>query len=44
MNGLRVTKNVIAEKKGLGRVGNKKKFPDTKSHKTFETNSSFHMK
>ena len=45
MKGRRVTKNVKEIKfQGVWVSLNKKKFPETTTHKIFETNSSFHMK
>ena len=46
MKGLRVIKNVkeITFEGVWGRIRIKKKFPETITHKIFETNSSFHVK
>ena len=43
MKGLRITKNVKETKfKGFGRESGSKKFPEVITHKTSETNSSYH--
>ena len=46
MRGFRVTKNVkIIKFEGIwGELELKKRFPETMTHKIFETNSSFHAK
>ena len=46
MTGLRVTKNLKKIKfEGVwGELESKKRFPDTITHKRYETNSSFHAK